>query len=130
MDLFDDFIINSDFSGSVLVTWQYVASDADLATDEFEQPDWTTSTITSETFFAIPGGNKLRKYDRKKLGLINSDDTQLLVPAEKDFNQFAHLGLNDRIILDGRTYEVTEVDIDEFFDQTSKVITLVEETNL
>ena len=130
MELFDDFIINSDYSNSVKVTWIYIASINDLENDDYQQPDWDASDKTTETFFAIPVDNRPTEYARRKFGLTDTDDPQLIVPGEKDFNRFAHLGINDRITFNGRTYEVKAVNIDDLFDQRSKVITLDEETGL
>lgn len=128
MEIFDDLIQTSDSFDRVQVSWTYVTL---IGYNSRNEPSFDDSTTTIETFYAtfgeVPDYNSVRFP--KEFADMNQALLALVLPGDRNYNEFIHEGIRDRLVLStdtSRTYEAFELDTDTMWFGSSKVALLRE----
>lgn len=120
MSFFDD-LIESSLMNSFVVTHHKVTV---VGYDDDERPSWEDSTVVASTFRALHNTSKTTDWIRRMMGDITQDDTTIEIPSNIVIDEFAHLGVKDKLQIDDRYFEASIISNQTMFDITYISVTL------
>ena len=123
MPSFFDMLVDAEYSGSFIVTWQKVTA---VNYDSYYDPSFEQSTVESIKIRASYAENDDFEFIKSNTQYEAFDGTIIFVPAGYSYNQFQHLGVVDRIIIGSTTYSIERVLDNEFMKQRIVALQLSE----